>query len=154
MGELRTSLRVRGEGAGIVMKTAVTFFVIFLGQRGSVKDEYALVAFALGQFAYALTLFLTYTRYYGFNALRFIRQQGPMCVCLCTIFRCFPLMSACISKDSFNSRYLKLSMSMTTQSIFKHLLTEGDKFLVSQISALEDQGGYALASNYGEALWV
>lgn len=39
---------------------------------------------------------------------------------------------------------------MTMQSVFKHILTEGDKFLVSHISALEDQGGYALANNYGE----
>lgn len=64
----------------------------------------------------------------------------------------FPLTSGYDSKNSLNSQYLKLSMSMTTQSVFKHILTEGDKFLVSQISALEDQGGYALASNYGEFL--
>ena len=38
---------------------------------------------------------------------------------------------------------------MTGQSVVKHFLTEGDKFLVSQLSPLEDQGGYAIASNYG-----
>jgi oligosaccharide translocation protein RFT1 len=43
---------------------------------------------------------------------------------------------------------------MTMQSLFKHVLTEGDKFLVSRISALEDQGGYALASNYGAMVYI
>ena len=38
---------------------------------------------------------------------------------------------------------------MTGQSVVKHFLTEGDKFLVSRLSPLEDQGGYAIASNYG-----
>lgn len=39
---------------------------------------------------------------------------------------------------------------MTLQSFVKHLLTEGDKFAVSRISKLADQGGYAIASNYGK----
>jgi oligosaccharide translocation protein RFT1 len=39
---------------------------------------------------------------------------------------------------------------MTLQSLVKHLLTEGDKLAVSRTSKLADQGGYAVASNYGE----
>ena len=38
---------------------------------------------------------------------------------------------------------------MTGQSVVKHFLKEGDKFLVSRLSPLADQGGYAVASNYG-----
>ena len=38
---------------------------------------------------------------------------------------------------------------MTSQSLVKHFLTEGDKFLVSFWSPLRDQGGYAIAVNYG-----
>jgi oligosaccharide translocation protein RFT1 len=49
----------------------------------------------------------------------------------------------------FDRTYLRLALSMTGQSLFKHLLTEGDKFLVSRFSPLRDQGGYALATNYG-----
>jgi oligosaccharide translocation protein RFT1 len=41
---------------------------------------------------------------------------------------------------------------MTMQSLVKHFLTEGDKFVVTQISGLDDQGGYAVASNYGEPI--
>ena len=38
---------------------------------------------------------------------------------------------------------------MTMQSLVKHFLTEADKFVVTQMSPLADQGGYAVASNYG-----
>ncbi|KAG8808803.1 Oligosaccharide translocation protein rft1 [Serendipita sp. 399] len=38
---------------------------------------------------------------------------------------------------------------MTVQSFIKHLLTEGDKLAVSRTSQLANQGGYAVASNYG-----
>lgn len=49
----------------------------------------------------------------------------------------------------FDPDALHLSMTMTSQSMVKHFLTEGDKFLVSYWSPLEDQGGYAIAVNYG-----
>lgn len=38
---------------------------------------------------------------------------------------------------------------MTGQSIVKHILTEGDKIILSWWSPLQDQGGYAIAVNYG-----
>jgi len=44
---------------------------------------------------------------------------------------------------------LRLSVTMTLQSILKHILTEGDKLILSWLSPLEDQGGYAVAANYG-----
>ena len=49
----------------------------------------------------------------------------------------------------FDAELLNLSIAMTGQSVIKHFLTEGDKFMVSRLSPLEDQGGYAIASNYG-----
>ena len=53
-------------------------------------------------------------------------------------------------KDAFfDAELLHLSGAMTAQSVVKHFLTEGDKFLISRLSPLEDQGGYAVASNYG-----
>ena len=49
----------------------------------------------------------------------------------------------------FDPALLHLAGAMTLQSVFKHFLTEGDKFVVSRVSPLADQGGYAVASNYG-----
>lgn len=53
------------------------------------------------------------------------------------------------SSKYFDPSLLNLSAAMTGQSVVKHFLTEGDKFLVSRLSPLADQGGYAVASNYG-----
>lgn len=53
-------------------------------------------------------------------------------------------------KDAyFDTELLHLSGAMTAQSVVKHFLTEGDKLLVSRLSPLADQGGFAVASNYG-----
>ena len=40
-------------------------------------------------------------------------------------------------------------MANTRQSVIKHVLTEGDRIVVGKISPLGDQGGYAIAINYG-----
>ena len=55
-----------------------------------------------------------------------------------------------VSKHAFfDPELLHLSGAMTAQSVVKHFLTEGDKLLISRLSPLADQGGYAVASNYG-----
>lgn len=38
---------------------------------------------------------------------------------------------------------------MTKQSLLKHVLTEGDKMLISILSTAEDSGVYAFVVNYG-----
>lgn len=80
MGELRTSLRVRAEGAGIIAKTGSTFLVILAGERAGGKGVYALIAFALGQLAYAMTVLFIYVRHYGVNSLKPRRLPGSMYV--------------------------------------------------------------------------
>lgn len=54
----------------------------------------------------------------------------------------------------FDPRLLRLSMTMTSQSLVKHFLTEGDKLILSYFSPLQDQGGYAVAVNYGQSLYI
>ena len=44
---------------------------------------------------------------------------------------------------------MQLALTMTSQSVVKHFLTEGDKLILSWFSPLQDQGGYAVAVNYG-----
>lgn len=53
------------------------------------------------------------------------------------------------SSGFVDSRLFKLAATVTGQSVVKHVLTEGDKFILSWFSPLQDQGGYALAVNYG-----
>ncbi|KAK3954449.1 Rft protein-domain-containing protein [Pseudoneurospora amorphoporcata] len=52
----------------------------------------------------------------------------------------------------FHRPTLDLAASMMAQSVVKHILTQGDTFLVSILSTPTAQGVYALANNYGGLL--
>lgn len=69
--------------------------------------------------------------------------------CNCCIFG-VDVDGVCDRTVPFDSGSFKLALTMTGQSVFKHFLTEGDRIVVSRVSPLEDQGGYAVASNYGQ----
>ncbi|KAH9841349.1 Rft-1-domain-containing protein [Rhodofomes roseus] len=129
--ELRFNLRVRAEGIAVVMKTTVAFAVLVIGDA-----EWALVAFALGQAAFGLAVLSTYLHAYGQGIGLWPKKITSE-------------VHGNVSSKYFDPSLLSLSAAMTGQSVVKHFLTEGDKFLVSRLSPLADQGGYAVASNYG-----
>ncbi|PVF94844.1 Rft-1-domain-containing protein [Serendipita vermifera] len=139
--------RVKSEAAAVLSRAGVTVGTLVLAQRmGKVGekamgdgDEWGLLAFALGQLAYGFFTLGTFLWTYR------ARSQE---------WRWVPRSVKQMEKGHFKSRVfdralLRLSSSMTMQSIVKHLLTEGDKLAVSRTSKLADQGGYAVASNYG-----
>ncbi|KAF7305153.1 hypothetical protein MKEN_01230500 [Mycena kentingensis (nom. inval.)] len=123
MAEMKTHVRFRAEGSGVMARTFVTFLVLLYDARRQ-GGELALVAFAVGQLSYALCVLGVYLAHYGVVAL----TQGA-------------------SDDT-----LRVSLTMTSQSIVKHFLTEGDKFILGWFSPLQDQGGYAVAVNYGSLI--
>ncbi|THH00838.1 hypothetical protein EW026_g1769 [Hermanssonia centrifuga] len=132
--ELRFDVRVRAEGAAVAFKTVTAFLVLVLS-----PPEWALVAFALGQAAYGLITLVEFLRVYGRDSEFWLRKvtidvHGNKVT------------------QYFDPTMLHLSAAMTIQSVVKHFLTEGDKFLVSRLSPLADQGGYAVASNYGSLI--
>lgn len=49
----------------------------------------------------------------------------------------------------FSPSIVSLATSLFFQGILKHVLTQGDVLLISSMASLQDQGIYALASNYG-----
>ncbi|KAJ7590923.1 Rft-1-domain-containing protein [Mycena floridula] len=122
---LETHVRVRAEGLGVMVKTVVTFLVLLYDTRSHTETSLALLSFAAGQLTYATTVLGMYTWYYG----------PP---------RVWP--------KHMDPSLLTLSMTLTLQSVIKHLLTEGDKLILSWYSSLEDQSGYALAVNYGSLI--
>ncbi|KAG2348602.1 Rft-1-domain-containing protein [Suillus weaverae] len=137
MGEVRTGARVRAEGLGITCKTLVTYLVLLYDSNRPDSGEFALVAFALGQFAYSSMMFFSYVYQVGhptFWPTRLPTRQS-------TFYR--------IASQYFDVSSLHLSLTMTGQSIVKHILTEGDKIILSGWSSLQGQGGYAIAVNYG-----
>lgn len=52
----------------------------------------------------------------------------------------------------FPKQLLNLGTSLFGQSIFKHLLTQGDTLLISYFATPTAQGVYALAANYGSLI--
>ncbi|KAI0668325.1 Rft-1-domain-containing protein [Trametes maxima] len=129
--ELRFHVRVRAEGTAVMLKTICTFLVLV-----GTSEDWALVAFALGQVAYGLTMLASLL-----IACRDNLDFLPKRVTVTKHEHAESLL--------FEPVLLKLSVAMTGQSVVKHFLTEGDKFLVSRLSPLADQGGYAVAANYG-----
>ncbi|KAG5646159.1 hypothetical protein DXG03_004212 [Asterophora parasitica] len=134
MAELRTGVRVRAEGLGITTKTVVTFLVLLYDLRRGGEGTLALIAFAGGQLAYGAAVLATYVAAYGAGHIWITRP---------------PIASAGKPSHYFDPETLRLSLTMTSQSIIKHFLTEGDKLILSWFSPLQDQGGYAVAVNYG-----
>ncbi|KAF9451311.1 RTF domain-containing protein [Macrolepiota fuliginosa MF-IS2] len=132
MVRLKTNVRVRAEGAGITAKSVVTFLVLLYDvRRGGGEGRLALLAFAVGQLAYSLVCLGVYLGYFGVGTLR-------------------PHVDK--KKGFVDAQLFRLSATMTWQSIVKHVLTEGDKLILSWFSPLQDQGGYALAVNYGSLI--
>lgn len=130
MSRLLTGVRVRAEGFSITIKSVVTFLVLLLDARSG-RGNLALLAFAIGQLAYATTLFLAYISHFGTECLWPKIDQRD---------------------DLLDGNLLKLALTMMSQSVIKHFLTEGDKMVLSWYSPLRDQGGYAIAVNYGSLI--
>ncbi|PWY69159.1 nuclear division Rft1 protein [Aspergillus sclerotioniger CBS 115572] len=51
--------------------------------------------------------------------------------------------------ERFSWPMITLSTNVFFQSVIKHVLTQGDSMMLAAMTSLEDQGIYALASNYG-----
>ncbi|EJD43047.1 Rft-1-domain-containing protein [Auricularia subglabra TFB-10046 SS5] len=118
-------LRVKAEGWGVAARSVVTFVLLAI-------FRWELSAFAVGQLAYAVAVLFVYSR-------------APEW----TTWKVHSVNSEEKTKEYFDQDALRLSGEMTAQSLVKHFLTEGDKFMLSVFAPLKDQGGYALASNYG-----
>ncbi|KAJ7090353.1 Rft protein-domain-containing protein [Mycena belliarum] len=132
MAESKTHIRVRAEGLGVMSKTLVTFIVLLYDSKAEMDGFLALMAFAMGQLSYSLCLLLVYLWHYGFSALLPATPHA--------------------ANGATNDDIFRLSLTMTSQSVIKHFLTEGDKLVLGWFSPLRDQGGYAIAVNYGSLI--
>jgi oligosaccharide translocation protein RFT1 len=125
MGDLLTTIRVKAEAMGMTGKTTTTFLILWYDlKKGPRSGELSLLAFACGQLANGVVVLVTYLVY--FREVHWWPKRIAL-----------------------DPRILRLSLTMTAQSVFKHVLTEGDKFILSHLSPLQGQGGYAIAANYG-----
>ncbi|KAL8901992.1 MAG: hypothetical protein Q9207_004917 [Kuettlingeria erythrocarpa] len=96
--------------------------------------------FAIGQVGYALVLNVVY--------LVRLRRSGSG-ASFSLLIRPIVPPSASLLWDRFSLTRLNLAFNIYAQSIFKHILTSGDAFLIAAFTSLQSQGAYTLASNYG-----
>ncbi|SCV68888.1 BQ2448_1009 [Microbotryum intermedium] len=147
--ETLTSKRVRVEGFAVGVKALVTLVVVARG-----GERWALLAFGVGQAAYGSTLLV---------GLRWSVQkvQGTMKTPSVWSLQKLAVPAANPAKKEhqaaqtrrrFDTDLTSLGWALTKQSFIKQILTAADKIAISQLSTSRDQGGYALALNYGSLI--
>ncbi|KAI1495972.1 Rft-1-domain-containing protein [Biscogniauxia marginata] len=149
---LRFGPRAVAESVATFSRCLVTFGAANWAWRQSL--DLGVLPFALGQLAYGTGLLGIYAGY----GLKLASAEG---------FSLFPrTMTLSVTDKKGNSPVpnnyyvfgcfsrptLQLASSLMSQSFAKHILTQGDTFLVSILSDPGSQGIYALANNYGSLL--
>ena len=119
------ALKAAAEGAATIVKTFSTVFLLqALTNHGQQHSSRPITAFGLAQVLYACTytLFL-YAQTY--------RHLPPP------------------KRSPWDATTCRLTFLFTVQGFFKHLLTEGDRFVLTALSNDYEQGVYAMGSAYG-----
>ncbi|THY46490.1 oligosaccharide translocation protein RFT1 [Aureobasidium pullulans] len=131
-------VRAGAEAAATIMKTFATVgLVVWASRQGR---DLGVLPFAVGQSAYAASLLVVYSA----RLVLVAKSEG------------FSLLPRAIQSKTekfwlslFSQPLLNLSLSLTVQSSIKYVLTQGDSLLIASLASLQDQGAYALSSNYG-----
>ena len=119
--QMNVALKASAEGAATVAKTIATVTLL------QVLPEQPIMAFGLSQVLYACT-------YTGLLYLRTARHLPA------------PVLSL---SSSWHGPTCRLTLVFTVQGLFKHFLTEGDRFVLSALSNNYQQGVYAMGAAYG-----
>ncbi|KAL3424362.1 oligosaccharide translocation protein rft1 [Phlyctema vagabunda] len=132
-------IRAAAEGISTVLRCVITCAAAVWGTRAGV--DIGLAPFAFGQIAYAASLLTIYqvSTWRIASAGRFSLLPNPI--------RSSTQVSYFLSY--FSRPLLSLGTSLFAQSALKHILTQGDTFLIASLASQKAQGIYALASNYG-----
>ncbi|KAI0120949.1 oligosaccharide translocation protein RFT1, variant [Xylariales sp. AK1849] len=151
---LRFGPRAAAESIATFIRCAVTFGAANWAWR--MGRDLGVLPFALGQLGYGVGLLAVYLWYgsslasaEGFSLLP--KQITPSPASKKTDDN-LATASNGYTLGYFYTPTLQLASSLTAQSFVKHILTQGDTFLVSVLSSPQSQGVYALANNYGSLL--
>lgn len=134
---LRFATRAAAESLATLLRCLVVFAAVVAASRRAL--DLGVLPFALGQLAYAFALLAVYL----VAGLRLASDEG------------FSLLLRAVGSGAdfilgyFYRPTVSIAASMMAQSLVKHLLTQGDTFLVSMLASVHVQGVYALANSYG-----
>ncbi|KAF5600503.1 oligosaccharidyl-lipid flippase [Fusarium pseudoanthophilum] len=141
---MQTRLQFGTRAAAESIATFLRCIVVFGSAVWASKhNDIGVLPFALGQITYGVSLLLVYL----ISGYRLASSIG------------FSLLPKTITSmdnrfwaSMFDRSTIGLAGSMMAQSVVKHLLTQGDTFLISFLASASVQGAYALANNYGSLL--
>ncbi|KTW25850.1 hypothetical protein T552_03123 [Pneumocystis carinii B80] len=126
-------IRAISEAFAIFMKCIITFILAYwYTLNGDIKN-YGALPFALGRLGYFILLLN--------------RSQKNLCFFPKKIYSPYDK-----KVYLFHRPTLILAITITAQSLFKYILTEGDRILVTWYMTDFDQGVYALVVNYGSLI--
>lgn len=140
---LEFGTRAAAEAIATFVRCLVVFGVAVWASRSAL--DLGVLPFAIGQLTYGTILVMVYI----VSTYSVASSEG------------FSLLPKSISSKPGDKQYLlsyfdrttmRLAGSMMAQSVVKHVLTQGDTFLISLLSTPQVQGVYALANNYGGLL--
>nr|UWK21990.1 oligosaccharidyl-lipid flippase [Trichoderma margaretense] len=139
---LQFGTRAAAESIATFLRCILVFGSAFWASQKSL--DIGVLPFALGQLSYGVSLLLVYLA----SGYRLAITTG---------FSLLPKRLTSRNDVVFSLSYfykptVSLAGSMMAQSVVKHLLTQGDTFLISLFSTPQVQGVYALANNYGSLL--
>lgn len=120
-------IRAGCEGSAVIVRCVIAFTVSLLG-----GPNLGALSFAIGQLGYSITLLILY-----FWSTSGIASWRPK------------VLDSSGSPVWMDASALYLSVLNTLQSLLKHILTEGDKLMISYFCSNEEQGKYGLTANYG-----
>jgi oligosaccharide translocation protein RFT1 len=128
--QLNAATKASAEGTATLVKTLTTVLVMRNLAHRSLESSWPVTAFGVAQLAYAVIYAgVLYTS-------TWTQLRGPR-------WRRFWTLSP-LDRSAF---YLVLVF--TLQGVFKHLLTEGDRIVLTTLSGAYDQGVYAMGAAYG-----
>lgn len=140
--ELEFGKRSKFEGVALTTKCITTFGAIYLARQYYTGMEFggaAILSFMVGQLAYSAILFISY----GISFSKFNKRKNTH------------IKYGILSNNGapkFDPSVLSILKSLFVQLIFKQVLTEGDKLLISYLCTVEEQGVYAVIVNYGSII--
>ncbi len=118
--------RIIGEVIGLFVKSVLTF--VFL-----VYFNYDIYSFGIGQVGYSLALLTTIIALSSGSFVEYLPKYM-------------------VGSTFYNMKTIRLAATNTVVVVLKHMLTEADKITLSLLASAEDQGIYAITSNYGSLI--
>jgi len=137
MRNLDVKTRAAAEASGALAKAIV--IVVLLSPSGRIPSWihlYPVTVFGIGQVIHAI-IFSSIFYFRKWNCISWPSLQSSANSFVESI------------RSSFHWPTIRITVSFAVQGIFKHLLTEGDRIMLTALAQGYDQGLYAMAQAYG-----